>query len=307
MPKLFLTGSLHVERIVGERPGPHLLITAGVHGDEWEPMEAVRQLALETKPQQLGGRLTLVPIANEPAYRLGRRVAEDNLDLARVCPGRPDGSTTERIASELAQLIRAADYYIDLHTGGSNLRIWPLAGYLIHPDGAVLEKQRLLARRFGLPVVWGTDPTLDGRTLSVARDASVPAIYVEYLGSIPFCMAAVDAMRCGCQNVMRTLGMLPGSAPRDAVRYFSEDQRSGSGHLQVCHPAPADGLFVPTVEVGDKIVAGAPLGFFVGDIDHRRQEVLADSSGHIVSIRTMPRVSAGDGLAVIADFEEILT
>lgn len=298
---------LHVERIVGERAGPHLLITAGVHGDEWEPMEAVRQLAQETKPHELSGRLTLVPIANEPAYRLGRRVAEDNLDLARVCPGRADGSTTERIAWELARLIRAADYYIDLHTGGSNLRIWPLAGYLIHSDGAVLEKQRLLARRFGLPVVWGTDPTLDGRTLSIARDASVPAIYVEYQGSVPFCLPAVDAMLCGCQNVMRTLGMLSGIAPGDAVRYFSEDARSGSGHLQVCHPAPADGLFVPTVEVGDKIVAGAPLGFFVCNIDHRRKEVVADSSGRIVSIRTMPRVSAGDGLAVIADFEEILT
>ncbi|MEX2170933.1 MAG: M14 family metallopeptidase [Pirellulales bacterium] len=296
---------VHFEIVVGERPGPHLLIVAGVHGDEWEPMEAVRQLASETQPRELNGRLTLVPIVNEPAYRFGRRVAEDNLDLARVCPGRADGSITEQIAFELAGLIRGADYFIDLHTGGTNLRIWPLAGYLIHSESFVLEKQRLMARSFHLPVVWGTDPTLEGRTLSVARDASIPAIYVEYQGSIPFCHAAVEAMRCGCQNVMHALGMLPGDALPDATQFFAEDSRPNSGHLQICYPAPAEGLFVATVEVGDKIFEGDTIGFFTDDVDFRRTIVRAESSGRVVALRSMPRVSAGEGLAVIAQFEEI--
>ena len=30
--------------IEGQQPGPHLLITGGVHGDEWEPMVAIRRL-----------------------------------------------------------------------------------------------------------------------------------------------------------------------------------------------------------------------------------------------------------------------
>lgn len=296
---------VHFERVVGERPGPHLLIVAGVHGDEWEPMEAVRQLASEIVPRELSGRLTFVPIANEPAYRFGRRVAEDHLDLARVCPGRADGSVTERVAWELAGLIRRADYFIDLHTGGTALRIWPLAGYLIHRDSAVLEKQRLMARSFHLPVVWGTDPSLEGRTLSIARDASVPAIYVEYQGSIPFCHAAVEAMRCGCQNMMRAIGMLPGEPMADATQFLAEDPLPNSGHLQICHPAPADGLFVATVEVGDKLLQGNPIGFFTDDVDYRRTRVQAESSGRVVAIRSLPRVSAGEGLAVIAQFEEI--
>lgn len=136
---------LNFETIEGQRPGPHLLITAGVHGDEWEPIVAVRELAKELATGDLAGRLTILPIANEPAFRLGKRVGEDGLDLARVCPGRADGSPTERIAHELAALMRGADYYIDLHTGGLQLRIWPLAGYLIHPDARVLEAQRRMA------------------------------------------------------------------------------------------------------------------------------------------------------------------
>ena len=109
---------LNFKTIVGHRPGPHLLITAGVHGDEWEPMVAVQELARQVRPDELSGRVTLVPIVNEPAYRLGKRVGEDGIDLARICPGRSDGSPTERIAFELAELMRDANYYIDLHTGG---------------------------------------------------------------------------------------------------------------------------------------------------------------------------------------------
>lgn len=50
-----------------------------------------------------------------------------------------------------------------------------------------------MARAFGLPLIWGTDPTLPGRSLSVARDANVPAIYAEYLGGGRL-NSGVDAM-----------------------------------------------------------------------------------------------------------------
>jgi predicted deacylase len=81
-------------------------------------------------PARLHGRVTLVPAVNEPAFLRGARTAEDGLDLARTCPGRPDGSVTERIAYELSRLILAADLYIDLHSGGVALEILPLVDAL---------------------------------------------------------------------------------------------------------------------------------------------------------------------------------
>src|SRR5436190_22204934 len=120
---------LQRRELVGHRPGLHLLITGGVHGDEFEPMVALRRLSRTLDPAQLRGRVTLVPVVNEPAFRLGQRVAEDGLDLARTCPGRPDGSVTERIAHALAQLIRSAGCFIDLHTGGTRLGVLPMTGY----------------------------------------------------------------------------------------------------------------------------------------------------------------------------------
>ena len=99
--------------------GPRLVITAGVHGDEFESIECVHQL-LDWVPENLrSGMVILVPVINEDAFLLGQRTGADGLDLARTCPGNPEGSLTERVAHELTELICTADYYIDMHTGGT--------------------------------------------------------------------------------------------------------------------------------------------------------------------------------------------
>src|SRR5689334_2903938 len=102
---------LHHRTFVSENPDVHWLSTGGVHGDEWEPMQAVRRLMRELVPATLRGRVTLVPVVNEAAFARGRRTAEDELDLARTCPGREDGSLTEQTAAALSRMIHTADYY----------------------------------------------------------------------------------------------------------------------------------------------------------------------------------------------------
>ena len=90
--------ALKVKIITGALDGPGLLVIGGVHGDEFESMAAIRRLIAAVDPLQLRGRLICIPVVNEPAYWRGQRTAEDELDLARTCPGRPDGSITERVA-----------------------------------------------------------------------------------------------------------------------------------------------------------------------------------------------------------------
>ena len=287
--------------IEGSEAGPHLLITAGVHGDEWEPIVAVRQLLTCIRPGELHGRLTLLPVVNESAFQAGERVGADGLDLARVCPGRADGKLTERVAFELAELMSSVDYYIDCHTGGVRMRIWPLAGYLLHADERLLTQQRAMARAFGLPFVWGTDASVNGRTLSVARDLSIPAIYVEYFGSATFCRSAVTALVNGCRSVMNQLNMLSAENLAGQARFFAEEHEAGSGHLQVCHPAPDAGIFVPAVDLGDEITAGTPLGYLHPDSSSVKSAtpICAEKTGRVVTLRSLPRVKAGDGLGVV--------
>lgn len=288
----------------GHRDGPRLLVTGGVHGDEFEPILAIRRLIRFFSDDEenpiLSGRVTLVPVVNEAAFLRGHRCAgEDGLDLARTCPGRADGSPTERIACALSEEIHRADAYIDLHTGGTELSVFPLTGYSLVTDPVVLETQRHMARAFNLPVVWGTSAALEGRSLSVARDAGIPAIYAEYLGSAAVSEAGVDAYFEGVLNVMAALEMLRRPTPANRVIQIVEDNRPESGHMQVCHPAPIDGLFETPFAPGDTVEKGQPVGRVLDLTGEDERPVLAEESGRLIVLRTFPRVRAGDSVAVI--------
>lgn len=292
---------LQSQVIKGAEPGPHLLITGGVHGDEFEPIAAIRKLQAAIGETLQKGQLTLVPCVNEEAFLLGRRCAADELDLARTCPGRADGSATEQVAAALSELIRDSDYYIDLHTGGTEFAIFPLAGYVLHANVEVLNEQRHMAKAFNLPVVWGTSPNLEGRSLSVARDADVPAIYCEYGGAAVCSSDGVAAYVQGCLNVMAMLEMINVVTPECRIRHTVEDSRSDSGHLQVCHPSAVDGYFEAAVELGQHVVKGSPLGTVVGLSDNSVHVVDSDHTGIVLLLRTFPRVRAGDSVGVVME------
>ncbi|MBM4003742.1 MAG: succinylglutamate desuccinylase [Planctomycetes bacterium] len=292
--------------LCGDRSGPRLLITGGVHGDEFEPMAAIRRLferIAPLAPRELRGRLSLIPVVNEAAFLLGTRAAEDGLDLARTCPGREDGSVTERTAFALAAAIRDSDFYIDLHTGGTRLTVWPLAGYMLHPDTSVLELQRRMARAFNLPLVWGSDAKLEGRSLSVARDARVPAIYCEYLGGGGCSEEGVAAYVDGCLNVMRELGMLDRPIPESNLCYIVEETRPGAGHMQICNPSPATGFFEPAVCLGNCVRIGDLLGTVTDPLGDNAVDVRASQAGVVIVLHTFRTVRAGDSLAVIIDLD----
>ena len=120
---------LKVRIITGARDGPDLLILDGVHGDEFESMAAIRRLIAAVGPLQLWGRLICIPVVNEAAYWRRQRTTEDELDLAHTCPSRPGGSITERVAHAVSTHIRAADYLIDLHSGGIVMEFYPTVDY----------------------------------------------------------------------------------------------------------------------------------------------------------------------------------
>jgi predicted deacylase len=263
-------------------------------------MAAIRRLIPLLRGTLLRGQVTLVPVVNEPAFHRGTRTAEDGLDLARTCPGRPDGSISERIAHALSTLIRTADRYIDLHTGGTRLRVLPLVGYTLHPDDHLLNVQRHMARLFGLPMIWGTDPTLEGRSLSVARDASVPAIYAEYQGGGACDPAGITAYVDGCLNILADLGMIERDIPpRDTPPLIIEDNRPGSGHMQINHPAPCSGFFEPAVQLGQLVQEHDLLGTISDVLGTHVEPVRAGHAGIVLVLHTFARIEAGTGVAVL--------
>lgn len=286
-----------VYRFAAPTDGPHLLLTAGVHGDEYEPILALRGLLAELPTLLTRGRVTVVPVVNPGALRAGNRCGADGLDLARTCPGNAAGTATERVAAEVSALIREADAYIDLHTGGLQLDLFPLTGYLLHPDVGVLEKQRQLALAFNLPLVWGTEPTPNGRTISVARDAGIPAIYAEFGGGTGLRPRVVSRYRAGLLNVLRHLGLAAGPVEvPDSAPYWLEDHTPDGGFLQGKMPSPIDGLFIAAVQTGEFVRAGQPWGRVVNPLGGQEAVVAVPHDGLAFMGRNLVSVAAGDAL-----------
>lgn len=288
-------------RVDSGKAGPKVLLTAGVHGDEYEPMLTAMQLINELPELLKSGSVTIVPITNESAYVNGIRYGEDGLDLARICPGKPDGTITERVASQISSLIQESDYFIDMHTGGPAFEIYPLVGYVLHPCPEILKKQQEMAQAFNLPLVWGTDYRPDGRTLSVARDAKIPAIYLEFGGGTGFRTQVVDAYKEGFMRLLNYFNMLNGSIESDSSvdKYWIEDHRQDSGYLQGKMPSPVDGIFVAEVKIGDKIKAGELFGKVIESYSGKQVDVYADRDGLVFLLRTMVKVKPGDALGGI--------
>jgi len=78
-----------------------------------------------------------------------------------------------------------------------------------------------------------------------------------------------------------------------------EDATEGSGHLQVDHPSPTSGIFVPHADVWDWVDADQPLG----EVRHPDGTVLgvvrSARAGRVLFTRTMPRVFSGETVAFV--------
>ena len=288
------------------KPGPTVLITAGVHGDEFEPMLALYRLSARLPQILTCGSVIALPAVNVGAVRSGTRCGPDGLDLTRICPGDAFGTPAQRDAHAVSQLIRSSDFLIDLHTGGRILDIHPMCGYMIHPNASILAKQREMARAFGLPLIWGTDPAPNGRTLSVARDAGIPSMYVEYGGGSVVRPHIEEAYVDGCLRVLSLLDMIPESfiRPAEPVRWWVEDDRPDQGHLQSKMPSPADGVFIAAVSLGQPIYKGDLWGYVFDPLRGDRQEVRAEEDGLVLFLRAEAVVKTGDSLGGICVIDE---
>lgn len=283
--------------VTGAADGPTLVVTAAVHGDEYEGVETIPHVFQQVEPNALRGTLVMVPVCNISAYEAATRSSPvDGLNLARVFPGDANGSITQCIAYWMThKLIKHADFYIDLHSGGVAADIPTLIGYR-HSEDDMGRKSRAGAEAFGAPVLWGHPPEpAPGRTLSAATDFGVPSLYTEAPGGG---RAKADDVACftqGVLNVMKHLNMLDGQPqPRPTTHHLV-----GHGNLDMVISAPVAGYFRPKVALLDNVTAGQRLGVIQDFFGQVAAEITADRAGVVIMLRRIHRVHVGDGLAHI--------
>lgn len=123
MAKLYTNTSVDVPIIIerANKPGPVVLLTAGIHGDEINGVEIVRQIISKEINKPARGTIICIPIINIFGFLSMKREFPDGRDLNRVFPGSKNGSLASRFAYQFVQeILPIADFCMDFHTGGAS-------------------------------------------------------------------------------------------------------------------------------------------------------------------------------------------
>src|SRR5690606_21999126 len=89
------------------------------HGDEFNGIEAVRQIIRKKMNRPKRGTIICIPVINVFGFVNQSREFPDGRDLNRVFPGSQDGSLASQFAYNLMEhIIPLVDYVIDFHAGG---------------------------------------------------------------------------------------------------------------------------------------------------------------------------------------------
>jgi len=280
--------------VSGATAGPTLVVTAGIHGDEYEGIEAIPSIFKQVSADEIKGTLLMLPICNKPAYEVAQRISPiDDLNLARVFPGDQQGTITQQIAYWITEkFLRQADFFIDLHSAGIAYNIPTLIGYL-HSDNELGQRSQAAAKAFGASIMWGHPlPIPAGRSISAATDLGVPSLYTEAPGGGYTRPEDVECFITGVINVMKHLGMLdgkPNSLPRT-------HHLLGDGNLDTVISAPLAGHFQSLVNLLDEVKKGDRLGQIHDPFGKTIAEITADQDGVVIMIRRIQHVNRGDGL-----------
>lgn len=288
--------------VIRGAPGPTALIFGGNHGDEYEGPVALMKLVRILKPEDVCGRVIIIPMLNRPAIAAGLRLSPlDCKNMNRAFPGRTDGTITEMIAHYVSSvLFPLADLVIDIHSGGRSAHFLPLVSMHHVPDHEQLRRMIGTARAWGAPyILLYRDVAGTGLLTGEAERIGKLTLGTEMGSAAQFGVDMLSLTERGVCNVLRQAGILVDRPPDQAVT---------PSHIMIADQyddyimAPVSGIFEPFFEMGAWIAAGQTIGQ-IHSIEQPFSHpvtVPAQTDGLLISRRAFPLVRQGDCLATLA-------
>jgi len=305
LPSAMGTRELPVLCFQAAKPGPSVVVTANVHGDEATGVGVIHRLKGHLDGMLLRGQVHLYPSLNpDGLVQRTRAVPADGQDLNRVWPGDARGRASERLADALWQDIRSRkpDVLIDLHADSPASIPYAIVDRVIaRSRGAVkmAARVRTLAAATGLTVLheyprelyikYGLDRSLSG---AVTNTMGIPAVTIEAGPRFYLDPEAVEVSTRGVLGVLTESGLIASPADVHPTRLPEGPWRRQSGPR-----ISAAGIFHPHVRPGEAFSKGDTLAE-VRSLDGCCLERLqARDEGYVISLpeRTwaVPGVSAG--------------
>ncbi len=289
--------------VIRNGEGPTVLLMAGNHGDEYEGQVALNKLVRALEPEQVRGRVIILPAANLPAAMAGTRLSPiDQGNLNRAFPGDPQGTPTLAIAHYIdTVLYPLADYLHDLHSGGASLRYLPFCSMRKSSDAALNERSLEALQAFGAPLslVWGYSPEnrLAG---TAAAHRGLVSLGGEFGGGGDVNRSGLAMLEHGIHNFLRFTGVLADTSAFEPTSSKTRLMQVSSRDHYVY--ATEAGLLEPVVDLGDNVKKGQLAGqiHFVDNPARAPQACYFRTAGMVVCQRHLGRVERGDCVAHLA-------
>lgn len=264
-------------------PGPTLLLSAGMHGEETNGVEIIRRIITHGEvPKLKCGSLIAIPVINVVSFLFGSRDLPDGRDLNRCFPGSRSGSFGSRIAYDLMKhIVPLVDFGIDFHTGGAKINNFPQLRCVFEFLDNVA-----LAEKFSPPLIVDS-PYRDGTFRKEAAKKGKPILVYEGGESMRFDQLAIDEGINGCLRLMKAYGMIDMDVPKSPAVKLVDD---------TWVRASESGLFHMNVSNGARVLKNSLLGVICNPYGSVMHEVFSPRDGYIIGINNQPVVNQGDAL-----------
>lgn len=288
--------SMSIVVVHGKKPGPTLLVTGCIHGDEINGTETIRRLLKSASLKSLKGTLIAVPIVNIPAFLNRSRYLPDRRDLNRLFPGSATGSLGSRIARIVSsELLPLCDSVIDLHTGAVNRPNLPQLRLTLN-DPASFE----LGQVFNPPAILQAQ-IRPNSFRQICFDLGKPIILFEGGEALRLDTPSIRYGLQGILAIMRHQKMLPARRGQPTKKKI-ETVTSQKSYWE---RAPIGGLFTPRLALGKIVSKGSILGFIADPYGGQETKILAAKEGILIGRTNEGLTDEGDGLFHIATFSDI--
>ncbi len=291
--------------VIKNGSGPTILLTGGVHGDEYEGPVCLAKLSRELQAEEIQGRVFMIPTLNLPASLAGQRLSPiDGKDLNRVFPGNPRGTMTDIIADYVQRnLLPLCDVVVDLHSGGYSLRFVPYISMHYLRGQAQTQKTFAALKAFDAPV---------GLLIQEISGEGLLDYEVVRMGKVFLCaelggggmldVHALEVAEVGVRNVLKHVGVIPGEIVSRQARGLPSTRLMEVPDPEYYHTAMDPGVYEPFFELGDFVEAGDILGqvHFLGSCSRPPEAIVARRPGSLIGVRSPASVERGDCVAVIA-------
>ena len=266
-----------------KKPGPVVLLLAGIHGDETNGVGIIREIISQKINIPTTGTIICIPVFNIFGYLIQTREFPDGRDLNRMFPGSANGSLASQFAYQFTKEIAPhVDYVIDFHTGGGKRD--NIAQIRCNKED---EKAIELAKVFNPPMIVFSENITKSLRETLHKMGKTILLF-EGGKSIELNPTIINEGVNGTKNVLIRLGLIDGELTVKETPIFVHKAK----WLRASH----SGMFKVTTTNGSFVKKKEVLGIIQDPFGDFKKKIYAPFDGHIFCINKTPIVNKGEAL-----------